>query len=218
MATFNTTYNFNQKSPSFWQSFGMGMLYQGMGAFGSLTGCGMGMGGYGMGMGGCMGMGGSLFGMGGFGMGSYGMGMYGMGGYGMGMGCCGMSDSQFGAQLGLMGVGMLFQNIMGGIQEHRAAKNTPSEVESQLATVKNDAKSHLTTLDVKSLADFDSNKGVNDYTNEYRAQVTTASGNIEQRQTAINNEKNQLGPRPTAVPEGETKTLAELQTEYDNKL
>ena len=103
MATFNTTYNYNQQS----MNFGQAMLY---GAFGQLTGM--------MGMGGCFG--------GGYGMGSYGMGMGGslfsmMGGFGYG---CGIPDSYVGAQVGLATSSALFQCIGGAISSHREEKAT----------------------------------------------------------------------------------------------
>lgn len=129
MTTWNTTYNFNQKS----MNFGQAMLY---GAFGQLTG--MFGGGYGMGMGSYgMGMGGSLF------------SMMGMGGYGFGAGCCGMynysvPDSYIGAQCGLTAMNVIFQGIGGAIKSKQAAKDT--------AATNLDAA--MKTLDITDISKF----------------------------------------------------------------
>lgn len=110
MATWNTTYNFNQYNGQS-MNFGKAMLY---GAFGQITGMfggGCFGGGYGMGSYG-MGMGGSLFSM----MGSCGcFGGYGMYGYGI-------PDSYVGAQCGLTAMNVLFQGIGGYISSRRAEK------------------------------------------------------------------------------------------------
>ena len=130
MATWNTTYNFNQPS----MNFGQALLY---GAFGQLTGM---MGGYGMGS----------YGMGGFGMGGSLFSMMGMGGYGYGSGCCGMynysmPDSYVGAQCGMAAMNVLFQGL-GGYLSSRREEKAAANAEVQAA---------LTTLGLSSVDKFD---------------------------------------------------------------
>ena len=116
MTTWNTTYNFNQPSMNFGQSF----LY---GAFGQLTGMrggGCYGGGYGVGSYG-MGMGGSLFSM----MG--GCGGYGGIGYGFGI-----PDSYVGAQCGLAATNVLFSVIGTHLTSRREARASATNIESAI--------------------------------------------------------------------------------------
>ena len=207
MATFNTTYNYNQPN----MNFGKAMLY---GAFGSLTG---GMGGcMGMGMG--MGMNGSIFSMmPGMGM----MGMGGFGGYGM-MGC--YSDSMLGAQIGNIFSGCLMAGI-GQLFEGRGANNDGESLSSKISTVQSNANKHLDILNENgNTYSLDNNDfkyaKVED---SYDAEIKSAESAISQKLTSLNKDLLNLGEKPTSVElnEGETtdsstyKTrLAEAQTKW----
>ena len=141
MATWNTTYNYNQYNGQS-MNFGKALLY---GAFGQLTGMfggGCFGGGYGMGMGSYgMGMGGSLFSMmggcGGFG----GFGGFGMYGYGI-------PDSYVGAQCAVTGMNVLFSAIGGAIKSHRTEK----------AAANANLDAALKTLDISSVDEFKPNQ------------------------------------------------------------
>ncbi len=125
MATYNTTYNYNQPN----MNFGQTLLY---GALGSLTG-GMGCGGYGMGMS-SFGMGGSIFPMGTM---MTGYNCYAGGG-------CYNAEQATGVQIG----SMLSSVLIGGITQRFQGRggNDKQTLASQIETVESDAKKHLETL------------------------------------------------------------------------
>lgn len=136
MATWNTTYNFNQYNGQS-MNFGKAMLY---GAFGQITGMfggGCFGGGYGMGMGSYgMGMGGSLFSMMG---GCGGFGGYGMYGYGI-------PDSYVGAQCALTATNVLFSAIGTHLTSRRTEKAAAQTTEQQISAVETEANTYLTKL------------------------------------------------------------------------
>jgi len=142
MATYNTTYNYNQPN----MNFGETLLY---GALGSLTG-GMGCGGYGMGMG-SFGIGGSIFPMGTM---MSGYNCYAGGG-------CYSADQATAVQVG----GLLSNVLIGGLAQCFQGKggNGKQTLASQIETVESDAKSHLETLGETSLKDFNPNKKASEY-------------------------------------------------------